>query len=125
MTKEQAALLQKAKQSLKAAQLLSDQGYFEFAVSRAYYTMFYLAEAMLLEESLSYSKHSSVIAAFGNKFTRTGFVPPEFHRYLIEGQNSRNICDYDIKPGISQAEAHEQINRAKKFLELAENLIGQ
>jgi hypothetical protein len=51
-------------------------------------------------------------------------VPREYHRYLIEGQESRNVGDYDIKPGLTGEEASEQINRAEKFLGLAERLIG-
>ena len=124
MTPEQAALLQKAQASLRAARLLSGQGFYDFAVSRAYYAMFYVAEAFLLGEGLSFSKHSAVIAAFGERFAKSGRVPQEFHRYLIEGESSRNIGDYDIKPGLSEGEAAEQIEHAEKFLELAKRQIG-
>lgn len=49
MTPDQAALLRKAHSSLQAAKLLAGEKLFDFAVSRAYYTMFYVAEALLLE----------------------------------------------------------------------------
>jgi uncharacterized protein (UPF0332 family) len=124
MTPDQAALLQKAQASLQAARLLADQAFYDFAVSRAYYAMFYVAEAFLLGEGLAFSKHSAVIAAFGRRFAKTGRVPQEFHRYLIGGQDSRNVGDYDIRPGLSKDEAAEQIARAEQFLELAERLIG-
>lgn len=39
MTSEQAALLTKASSSLRAARLLFEQKFCDFAVSRAYYTM--------------------------------------------------------------------------------------
>jgi len=42
MTPEQDALLRKARSSLLAARTLADQAFYDFAVSRAYYTMFYL-----------------------------------------------------------------------------------
>ncbi|MBI4830274.1 MAG: HEPN domain-containing protein [Candidatus Lindowbacteria bacterium] len=58
MTPEQAALTEKARESLDAAKLLESQGYLDFAVSRAYYAMFYVAEAFLLGEGLTFSKHS-------------------------------------------------------------------
>jgi uncharacterized protein (UPF0332 family) len=124
MTPEQAALLHKARASLEAADLLADRGFQEFAVSRAYYAMFYVVEALLLEEGLAFSKHSAVIAAFGKRFTKTGRVPPEYHRYLIEAQDRRNIGDYDIGPQVSKLETAEQIVRARRFLELSERLIG-
>lgn len=72
MIPEQAALLRKAQDSLRAARLLADQQLYDFAVSRAYYAMFYVAQAFLLGEGLSFSKHSAVIAAFGQQFAKTG-----------------------------------------------------
>lgn len=114
MTQEQAALLKKAQDSLQAARLLFDKEYYDFAVSRSYYSMFYLAEMFLLGEGLSFSKHSAVIAAFGQHFVKTGRVPHEFHRYLIEGEDSRNVGDYDINQGLSSEDALEQIKHADK-----------
>ena len=124
MTPEQAALLRKAQDSLQAARLLAEQEFYDFAVSRAYYAMFYVAEAFLLGEGVAFSKHSAVIAAFGQRFAKTGRVPAEFHRYLIQGEDSRNVGDYGTQPGLSRDDAAEQIARAGPFLELAEHLIG-
>ena len=84
MTPEQKALLEKAQDSLGAAELLAKNKYFDFAISRAYYSMFYVAEAFLLGEGSAFSKHTSVIAAFGQLFAKPGRVPSQFHRYLIE-----------------------------------------
>ena len=115
MTRERAALLRKARDSLRGAKLL--------AASRAYYTMFYVAEALLLGEGLSFSKHAAVIAAFGRRFARTGVVPAELHRYLIDGQDMRTIGDYSTGPGLTAAQAAEQIARAERFLEQADRLL--
>jgi uncharacterized protein (UPF0332 family) len=124
VTEDQAALLEKAGDSLRAARLLAQEGFFDFAVSRAYYTMFYAAEALLLKENLSFSKHSAVIAAFGRHFVKAGHVPPDFHRFLIEGMDSRNVGDYALKARMSKKEAAEQIRRAEKFLEMASHFLG-
>ena len=70
MTSEQAALIKKAEESLRAARLLAKDTLYDFAVSRAYYAMFYVAQAFLLEEKLAYSKHSAVISAFGQRLTK-------------------------------------------------------
>lgn len=47
MTHEQSALLAKARKSVDAAKMLADEGMADFAISRAYYAMFYVAEAFL------------------------------------------------------------------------------
>ncbi|WP_424095169.1 HEPN domain-containing protein [Moorena producens] len=84
MSPEQLDLLLKARQSLGAARVLLDNGYPDYAASRAYYTMFYIAEAFLAGEGMSFSSHAAVISAFGRDFARTGRVPVEFHRFMID-----------------------------------------
>lgn len=125
MTEEQQALLNKAGKSLAAANLLVSQGYPDFAVSRAYYAMFYIATAFLLGEGLTFSKHSAVIAKFGQYFVKTGAVPAKFHRYLITAENSRIVGDYDTGPGLTQTDAATQIARAEEFLDFAAQNIGK
>jgi uncharacterized protein (UPF0332 family)/predicted nucleotidyltransferase len=123
MTPHQLMLLRKAVDSLNAAKLLADQGYYDFAASRAYYTMFYGASALLLGEGFTFSKHSTVIALFGQHFAKTGRVPVEFHQYLIEAMKVRPAGDYGTI-AIDKAEAAKQITRTEQFLQLAERLIG-
>jgi uncharacterized protein (UPF0332 family) len=43
MTPEQQALVGKARQSIRAAEVLEHEGMHDFSVSRSYYAMFYLA----------------------------------------------------------------------------------
>ena len=109
MTPEQQALLHKAHESLRAAQLLAEHDLFGFALSRAYFAMFYAAEAMLLDRSLSFSKHSGVIAAFGREFVKTGQVPAVFHRHLIDAHQERTIGDYDTLATVTSEQARHQI----------------
>ena len=68
MTAEIEALIRMAEQSLDAAETLRRRGHFRFSVSRSYYTMFYCAETLLLTQGRSYSKHSAIIAGFGQHF---------------------------------------------------------
>ena len=86
--------------------------------------MFYLAQAFLEGESLAFSKHSAVIAAFGQHFARTGQVPSHYHRYLIEAQALRQSGDYGQRHAVSLEQANTQIERAESFLELAQQMIG-
>ena len=87
MTPAQRDLLMFGRDSQAAARLLHSQSYYGFAASRAYYTMFYVAEALLLDHDLSFSKHSEVIAAFGQYFAKTGRVSTKFHH--LRRTNSR------------------------------------
>ena len=58
MNAEVARLLAKAASSRRAAALLASQDYLDFAASRAYYALFYVAEALLLAEGHTFSSHA-------------------------------------------------------------------
>jgi len=124
LTPEQLDLVLKARQSVSAAKILLENGYPDYAASRAYYSMFYVAEAFLIGEGMSFSSHAGVISAFGRNFARTGKVPIQFHRFLIDAQDLRNAGDYGQLNAVSVEQANEQIMNAEMFLELAANLIG-
>lgn len=124
MTGEQQGLLLQARDSLQAAQLLHAGGYCGFAAARAYYTMLYVAQAMLLGRDLSFAKHSGVIAAFGQHFAKSGAVPAHFHRYLIRGIEVRHSADYGGRGEVLPEESAEQLRRAAEFLELGESWLG-
>lgn len=125
MTKDQRALVDKAEESARAAELLSREEHHGFAVSRAYYAMFYCAEALLDADGLAFTSHAAVVSAFGQHFTKTGRVPPELHRHLIQAQDSRLLGDYDAESPRSQEEAAKHIGRAREFIKLAQRTLGQ
>ena len=123
MTEEQEQLIAKANNSIKAAQILFNEEIYDVSTSRAYYAMFYLAEAFLISEGLSFSKHSAVISKFGERFAKTNRLPSEYHRYLIEAEQSRIRADYDAAFNPTEVEANENIERAIMFLELANQYL--
>ena len=123
MTKEQEQLIAKANNSINAAQILFNAEIYDVSISRAYYAMFYLAEAFLINEGLSFSKHSAVISKFGERFAKTNRLPSEYHRYLIEAEQSRLRSDYDASFIPTKIEAKENIERAIIFLDLANQYL--
>jgi uncharacterized protein (UPF0332 family) len=119
MKVEVAALLKKAASSRRAADLLASQLYIDFAASRAYYALFYLAEALLLAEGLAFSSHSAVIAGFGKTFARTGRLDPRFHRFLIDAQDLRALGDYGVGTGVSQEQLKDLLSWYDEFYQAA------
>jgi len=110
MTAESEALIAKGRRSLAAGRRLFQAGDYDFAASRAYYAMFYLAEALFLSKGLSFGKHAAVIAAFGQQFVKTGIFGAEHHgrsgRPLTRGTSGimRTTCRSPRKPpGISSS----------------------
>ncbi|MGD2158520.1 MAG: HEPN domain-containing protein [Anaerolineales bacterium] len=124
MTPEIKALLEKAHQSQLAAESLKEEGYLDFAASRAYYAMFYAAQALLLSRGLSFSSHTAVIAAFGKEFAKTGDMDTKFHRWLIDAQDLRISGDYDIDSSISEAQVRKLLEWTQEFLEAAKSWLS-
>ena len=126
MIPEISELLERARLSQKAAANLLRDGFPGFAASRAYYSMFYVAQALLLSKDMSFSSHAAVIAAYGKAFAKTKLLNPEFHRLLLEAQDKRNIGDYGMIGGIDDTEAQEILGCwSKKFLKAAEKYFTQ
>jgi uncharacterized protein (UPF0332 family) len=124
MTPEQGDLLARARESLEAARELHDSGHFGYAASRAYYTMFYVAQALLLGKGLAFSKHAAVHAAFGKHFAKARLVPPDVHQHLIHAMGVRHAGDYGPSGSVGREDSQEQIARAQRFLDVGESLMS-
>ena len=116
-------ILEKAERSLEASKTLLEKGFYAFALSRAYYTMFYCAEAILLTKGIRVSKHSAVIALLGREFVKTGEVPHRFFTHLRTAFNLRQTADYSFVVDITEEEARENIRRAEEFLEFTRRYL--
>jgi uncharacterized protein (UPF0332 family) len=57
------ANIHRAEKSVEASRKLAQEGFFDFAASRAYYAAFYAATALIMQEGMEFGKHSGVIAA--------------------------------------------------------------
>lgn len=120
MNANQQGLLTKARRSLAAARRLADDGDLDFAVSRAYYSMFYIAQAFLIGRGLRFSKHSAVIAAFGQEFAKGDEALREFHHGMVEAQDARNVGDYQIEVILAYDDVRVHLDRADRFIQRAE-----
>jgi uncharacterized protein (UPF0332 family) len=116
MTEPVRELLDKAAQSISAAELLFNDGYIDFSASRTYYAMFYAVEALLLSRERSFSKHSAVISAFGKEFVKTGTFDSRFHRYILNAFDLRNAGDYGAIHAVSGEKAQQTIAEARELL---------
>ena len=112
-------LLDKAIDTIESAELLLNHGKTDVAAGRAYYALFYIAEALLNEKELQFSKHGDVIGAYGKEYSKTKLLNQKFHRWLIEGFDTRLIGDYHVDTKIEMDAVANMINQAREFLEAA------
>ena len=94
-----------------------------FSVAQSYYTIFDLAEALLLSKSLAFSGHSAVIAAYGKEFAKTGLLDPKFHRYIIQAQKRRQAGHYgDEGEEVTIEEARASYEWAEEFVQAVKSI---
>jgi uncharacterized protein (UPF0332 family) len=117
-------LLDKAERAIKAAETLLAEGDADFAAGRAYYAMFYVAEALLNERGLGFSKHSAVHASFGEQFAKTGQLDSKFHRWLIDAFDKRLEGDYGTEIKVLPEDVTAIISQAREFLHSARRHLG-
>jgi len=124
MTDKQRALIEKAKRSVRAAEVNLREGGPEFAAPRAYYAMFYVAEAFLLGIGMQFKKHSAVSSAFGERFAAIDPDLQPFHGYLLDAQDDRNAGDYFTEVDMTDEDVLTHIEHARQFIAIAEQRLG-
>ncbi|MDQ3005745.1 MAG: HEPN domain-containing protein [Chloroflexota bacterium] len=118
-------LLAKALDAVEASEGLLDMDKPEIAAGRAYYAMFYVAEALLHEKDLQFNTHGQVIAAYGKEFAKTKELNPKFHKWLRAAFDTRISGDYDVDTGISAQIVTTLNNQAREFLEAAQEYLDK
>ena len=120
---EIAANLERAAQSIQAAQQLASGRYYDFAASRAYYAAFYAATPLLLNEGLELTKHGAVIASIHQRFVKTGKLSKEQGKTLNWLFELRSVGDYGGTAHVSSQQVEQAIQAAEEFLEAVKSLL--
>ncbi|MEX0802494.1 MAG: HEPN domain-containing protein [Candidatus Binatia bacterium] len=116
-------LLEKASRSVQAAEHLAKDGDAEFAVGRAYYAMFYAAQALLNEKTLRFRRHSGVHNAFAEQFIKSGLIDKRYHRWLVAAFNKRITGDYGIESDLTLEDASLLIGQARELIDAARQYL--
>ena len=124
MKESTARRLDKASRAIRAAELLLQAQDAEFAVGRAYYAMFYTAEALLNERGLRFRKHGGVHGAFGEHFVKSGEFDQKYHRWLLGAFEERVTGDYGVETAATSEKVALMIEQAREFLREARRYLG-
>ncbi|ASJ08975.1 HEPN domain-containing protein [Thermococcus siculi] len=118
-------LLNNAHESLNAAEVLLESGFYRDAMSRAYYAMFYAASALLRAKGIITKSHRGVIAKFGLEFVNEGTIEAYYAKALSLAETLRERADYDATFRPTKDEAEELVEDAKRFVERIEKALEE
>jgi uncharacterized protein (UPF0332 family) len=77
--------------TIEVAEKLQAGGDLADAARKAYYAMFFAAQALLRAHGIEVVKHSEVASMLGRHFAKTGGLDPEFHRMFLNARRVREI----------------------------------
>ncbi len=112
--------LQQAHQMLEVARHNLHNDFYGSAINRAYYAIFYAANALLITRQLSRGKHTAVIAAFRQYFVKSGVIEAEYSDIYGRVMENRHTSDYDIELPVDAQAAQEDVKDAQRFVERIE-----
>lgn len=87
--------LEKARQTIKEADVLASSDFFNTAINRLYYSVYYAASALMLSASLEAVTHNGIKTMLGLKFVHTGKLEREYGQIYQRLFESRQTGDYD------------------------------
>lgn len=108
--------IQKAEKKREVAERLFNSGDYEDAVSRAYYAVYHMTQALLLTEGERAETHKGAVTLFGLLFVKTGKFGKNIGKYLANLKDDRESGDYEIFSYIDREGAETAIHEAREFL---------
>jgi uncharacterized protein (UPF0332 family) len=113
----------KSAERLRAARLLFEQGFYEEAISVAYYATLWAARALLLTEGAEPRTHEGVRTMLGLYFIRTGKLPNEVGRLFTRRLDDRMSADYSADAFLTSEDAEDALHQAESFIEAVRPLV--
>ena len=120
---EIAANWRRAEDSIAAAKILAEAGFYDFVASRAYYAGFHAAAAALLSEGISFRTHAGVLNGIHHHFVKPGRLSRELGRGLNWMAELRAVGDYGETRHVPEPEANEAIKTAERIVAALKQLV--
>jgi uncharacterized protein (UPF0332 family) len=86
-----------ATEELETAELLVNVGRYRLCLSRCYYAMYYMSQALLLSEGLEASTHKGLIKLLSLHFVKTGKISNDLAKSLASAYDDRQMSDYNAR----------------------------
>ena len=108
--------LEYAKEALKDAELLINNGSYKSSANRSYYAIFHAMRAVLAFDELDKKKHSGVISDFRRLYIKTKILPAEISDIITKLFKIRTDSDYKDFYILPKKDVKEQLLNAEKFI---------
>jgi uncharacterized protein (UPF0332 family) len=87
--------INRAFETLKEAEKMVENQFWNASINRIYYACFYLVSALLLKKGIDTSTHRGIRQMFGLHFVQTVIVTRELAKFFSDLYDRRQTGDYD------------------------------
>ncbi|MCF8233179.1 MAG: HEPN domain-containing protein [Bacteroidales bacterium] len=87
--------IKSAFETFDAAKLLAENEYWNSAMNRLYYAVFYSVNALLILNEIDTKSHSTTKSMFSSHFVKTGIIDKKFGKLFSKLHDWRQKGDYD------------------------------
>lgn len=115
--------IKRANETVKEAELLAKEGYYNAAANRLYYACFYAAQALLVANNLTTATHAGVKTMLGLHFVSKGILEKEHGKTFSRLFEIRHSGDYDDFVYCDKEMINEYTPKAKSFINKITELL--
>ncbi|MDE6484878.1 MAG: HEPN domain-containing protein [Duncaniella sp.] len=116
--------LDKARNTITESKYLADAEYFNTAINRLYYSVYYAASALMLSAGLEAATHKGIKNMLGLKFIHPGILPVEYGRIYQRLFDCRQEADYEDFVYYDKCTYDELLPLALKFIDTIAALVA-
>jgi uncharacterized protein (UPF0332 family) len=107
--------MERSNESIRAAEIMLENGMLIISMNRVYYSMFYAVQALLVLHKVSFSKHGQVKGYFNRELIKTGILSVDMGKLYNKVFEYRQKFDYVDFASPDCDMVYEYIEKAKEF----------
>ncbi len=107
--------ISKSDEAFELAEMAMEKGYYNSAVSKLYYSCFYLVSALLAKKDFSASTHSGLKTLFGLKFINEDIIERKWAKLYSTLFDRRQESDYEDFFIMDETEFKQLLSEVSEF----------
>lgn len=115
--------ISRAEESIKEAEVMARESFYNAAINRLYYACYYAAVALLLKERIQVNTHAGVKTMLGLHFISKGLIPQQLGRTFQILFDSRHSGDYEDFVYCDKEMVDEYMPKAIEFINTIKTLL--
>ena len=115
--------IESAHKTFNAAKILAENEFWNSAVNRLYYSIFYAVNALLVANEIMTKSHSATKSQFSLHFVKTGKFDKKYGKLLSELFDWRQKGDYENIFDYNESSVQPLFNPVNEMIKLIENEI--